>query len=88
MMNAKEANTRAKEVIKERSENKTKKIMDYINSTLESEIKEASENGKFSCLVNIPLDFDRAETKKLIESFGYSAMRLHSNTFEIGWRIV
>ena len=88
MMNAKEANTRAKEVIKTRSECKTQKIMNYINTTLENEVKEASDNGKFSCLVNIPVEFDRVETKKLIESFGYSAMNLHSNTFEVSWRII
>ena len=85
MMNAKEANAKAKEVIKERSENKIKKIMDYINSTLENEIKEASDDGRFSCLVNIPVEFDKVETKKLIENFGYLARNLHANTFEIRW---
>ena len=86
MMYAKEANTRAKEVIKERKENKIKKIMDYVNNTLENEIKEASNNGKFACAVNIPSDLDRAETMRIIESFGYAMLYLHSNTFNISWR--
>lgn len=85
MMNAKEANARAKEVIKARDEKKIKEIMNYIDTVLDNEIKEVADNGKFSCLVNIPVEFDKEETKKRIENFGYIARNLHANTFEIRW---